>query len=522
MENSETTLQNNTPQINPWLTTIAVMTATFIFVLDGTIANVALPQMAGSFSSSNDEATWILTSYLIASGIVVPSVDWFSKFFGRKQFFIACILLFTFASLLCGMSTSLEMMIFSRILQGLGGGALLPVSQAILLEAFPLEKRALAMSIFGFGVVVAPVIGPILGGWLTDNWSWNWIFFINIPFGLIAAITSKLWIFDPPYAQKQADAKIDFVGFFFLIIWLVTFQVFLDKGNNADWFGSEWICWTFGISMVAMVLFIYSQIVQKESIIDLSVFKDRSFLIGTVILVIANMVLYASTTVMPLFLQNLMGYNAFWSGYSLMPRGFGSVAAITLYSLTNKIFDFRLLTALGLLGLGVSGLMFGELNLEFSMINIVIPNIIFGFSVGMTITVLTTASMETISNAQMTNASGVQNLIKNLGAAIGTSLVTTMVSRYSQAFQHNLVEQLNTQNNVYMERLASLTSYFANYDVFAVAQTKAQGMLYNILVQQSTLSAYIETFRVWGIVALVCLPLLVLYGRKRKRAKARS
>ena len=522
MENSETTLQNNTPQINPWLTTIAVMTATFIFVLDGTIANVALPQMAGSFSSSNDEATWILTSYLIASGIVVPSVDWFSKFFGRKQFFIACILLFTFASLLCGMSTSLEMMIFSRILQGLGGGALLPVSQAILLEAFPLEKRALAMSIFGFGVVVAPVIGPILGGWLTDNWSWNWIFFINIPFGLIAAITSKLWIFDPPYAQKQADAKIDFVGFFFLIIWLVTFQVFLDKGNNADWFGSEWICWTFGISMVAMVLFIYSQIVQKESIIDLSVFKDRSFLIGTVILVIANMVLYASTTVMPLFLQNLMGYNAFWSGYSLMPRGFGSVAAITLYSLTNKIFDFRLLTALGLLGLGVSGLMFGELNLEFSMINIVIPNIIFGFSVGMTITVLTTASMETISNAQMTNASGVQNLIKNLGAAIGTSLVTTMVSRYSQAFQHNLVEQLNTQNNVYMERLASLTSYFANYDVFAVAQTKAQGMLYNILVQQSTLSAYIETFRVWGIVALVCLPLLMLYGRKRKRVKARS
>ena len=516
MENSETTLQNNTPQINPWLTTIAVMTATFIFVLDGTIANVALPQMAGSFSSSNDEATWILTSYLIASGIVVPSVDWFSKFFGRKQFFIACILLFTFASLLCGMSTSLEMMIFSRILQGLGGGALLPVSQAILLEAFPLEKRALAMSIFGFGVVVAPVIGPILGGWLTDNWSWNWIFFINIPFGLVAAITSKLWIFDPPYAQKQADAKIDFVGFFFLIIWLVTFQVFLDKGNNADWFGSEWICWTFGISMVAMVLFIYSQIVQKESIIDLSVFKDRSFLIGTVILVIANMVLYASTTVMPLFLQNLMGYNAFWSGYSLMPRGFGSVAAITLYSLTNKIFDFRLLTALGLLGLGVSGLMFGELNLEFSMINIVIPNIIFGFSVGMTITVLTTASMETISNAKMTNASGVQNLIKNLGAAIGTSLVTTMVSRYSQAFQHNLVEQLNTQNNVYMERLASLTSYFANYDVFAVAQTKAQGMLYNILVQQSTLSAYIETFRVWGIVALACLPLLILYGRRKR------
>lgn len=508
---------NNTGKtINPWLTTIAVMTATFIFVLDGTIANVALPQMAGSFSSSNDEATWILTSYLIASGIVVPSVDWFSKFFGRKQFFIACILLFTFASLLCGMSTSLDMMIFSRILQGLGGGALLPVSQAILLEAFPLEKRALAMSIFGFGVVVAPVIGPILGGWLTDNWSWNWIFFINIPFGIIAAITSKLWIFDPPYAQKQADAKIDYVGFSFLIVWLVTFQVFLDKGNNADWFGSEWICWTFAVSMIAMVLFIYSQIVQKDSIIDLSVFKDKNFVLGTIILVIANMVLYASTTIMPLFLQNLMGYNAFWSGYSLMPRGFGSVAAITLYSLTNKMFDFRIFALIGIVCLAVSSLMFGFLNLEFSMINIIVPNVIFGFSVGLTITVLTTVSMDTISNAQMTNASGVQNLIKNLGAAIGTSLVATMVSRYSQAFQHNLVEYLNTQNNVYMERLSALTSYLCQYDVFSVAQAKAQGMLYNQLIQQSTLSAYIETFRVWGLITLVCLPLLLLYGKSKK------
>ena len=507
-----------TPKISPWLTTIAVMSAAFMFVLDGTIANVALPQMAGSFSSSNDEATWILTSYLIASGIVVPSVDWFSKFFGRKMFFIACILIFTAASLLCGMATSLDMMILARILQGLGGGALLPVSQAILLEAFPPEKRALAMSIFGFGVVVAPVIGPILGGWLTDNWSWNWIFFINIPFGILAAITSKLWIFDPPYAQKQADAKIDHVGFFFLIVWLVTFQVFLDKGNNADWFGSEWICWTFGVSMVAMILFIYSQIIKKDSIIDLSVFKDKGFVIGTLILVIVNMVLYASTTIMPLFLQNLMGYNAFWSGYSLMPRGFGSVLAIFIYSLTNRMLDFRIFTAVGITLLGISGLMFGFLNLEFSMINIIIPNFIFGFSIGLTITVLTTASMETIANSQMTNASGVQNLVKNLAAAIGTSLVATMVSRYSQAFQHHLVGFLDPNNPVYAEKLVSMTSFFCQFDVYAVALQKAQGMLYNQLLQQATLCAYMETFRVWGLITFICLPLILLYGRNRKKS----
>lgn len=504
--------------INPWLTTVAVMTATFIFVLDGTIANVALPQMAGSFSSSNDEATWILTSYLIASGIVVPSVDWFSKLFGRKHFFIGCILLFTAASLFCGLSRSLDMMILSRILQGLGGGALLPVSQAILLEAFPKEKRALAMSIFGFGVVVAPVIGPVLGGWLTDNWSWSWIFYINIPFGIFAAITSKMWIFDPPYARKQKNPYIDYIGFTLLIVWLVTLQVVLDKGNNADWFNATWVCVVSAVSFVSMVLFIYSQIKQKKSIINLNVFKDRSFLIGTVILVLINMVLYASTTIMPLFLQNLLGYNAFWSGYSLMPRGIGSITAIAIYSLTSDKIDFRVFTGLGLVLLGVSGLMFGFLNLEISMVNIVVPNLLFGFSVGLTVTVLSTVSMETISNADMTNASGVQNLLKNIGAAIGTSLVATMVSRYSQIFQHNMVEYLNPLNPVYVDRLNDLTMMFAQIEEFTYAQVKAQGMLYQQLVQQSTLCAYIEAFRIFGIVCFFCLPLLLCYGRKKKES----
>ena len=504
--------------VNPWLTTVAVMTATFIFVLDGTIANVALPQMAGSFSSSNDEATWILTSYLIASGIVVPSVDWFSKLFGRKHFFIGCILLFTVASLFCGLSRSLDVMILSRILQGLGGGALLPVSQAILLEAFPKEKRALAMSIFGFGVVVAPVIGPVLGGWLTDNWSWSWIFYINIPFGIFAAIASKMWIVDPPYARKQKNPYIDYIGFTLLIIWLVTLQVVLDKGNNADWFNATWVCVVSTISVIAMVLFIYSQIKQKRSIINLGVFKDRSFLLGTIILVLINMVLYASTTIMPLFLQNLLGYSAFLSGYSLMPRGIGSIAAISLYSLTSDKIDFRIFTALGLILLGVSGLMFGFLNLEISMFNIILPNLLFGFSVGLTVTVLSTVSMETISNADMTNASGVQNLVKNIGAAVGTSLVATMISRYSQVFQHNMVEYLNPLNPIYSDRLNELTMLFAQMEEFTFAQMKAQGMLYQQLVQQSTLGAYIHSFRVFGVVCFLCLPLLLCYGR-RKAAK---
>lgn len=501
--------------INPWLTTIAVMSAAFIFVLDGTIANVALPQMAGSFSSSNDEATWILTSYLIASGIVVPSVGWFSKIFGRKVFFIGCVLLFTFASFLCGISNSLDMMILSRILQGLGGGALLPVSQAILLEAFPKEKRALAMSVFSFGIVVAPVIGPVLGGWLTDNFSWNWIFFINIPFGILAAVASYFWISDPSYAGKQKNPYIDYTGFTLLIIWLVTLQIVLDKGNNADWFNSTWVCVVSVISIITMVLFFYSQIKQKNSIIDLSVFRDRSFVLGTLILVLVNTVLYASTTIMPLFLQNLLGYNAFLSGYALMPRGVGSIVSILIYSLTSNKIDFRIFVAVGLIGLGVSGLMFGFLNLQISIINIIVPNLIFGFSMGLAITVLTTSSMETISNIQMTNASGVQNLMKNIGAAVGTSIVATMISRYSQIFQHYLVEHLSNLNSIYNSKLMSMVAMFSQSNSYPVALQKAQGLLYNQLGQQALLCAYMEAFRVFGLICFIGLPLLFFYKKKR-------
>jgi DHA2 family multidrug resistance protein len=278
----EITTEEWKPPVNPWPATLAVMLATFIFVLDSTIANVALPHMAGSFSSSNEEALWILTSYMIASGIILPSVGWFSGVFGRKKFFISCIILFTVASFLCGLATSLDQMILARIIQGLGGGAIVPIAQSILLENFPMNKRRMAMSVFAIGIIIAPIIGPVLGGWITDNYSWHWIFYINVPLGFLAAGLSNMFIEDPPFARKKEGQKIDYVGFGFLISWLVCLQLVLDNGQNNDWFNSPWICWTLAASMFSMVAFVISQLVNQKSIIDLRVFKDRNFTFGTI------------------------------------------------------------------------------------------------------------------------------------------------------------------------------------------------------------------------------------------------
>ena len=349
---------------NPWISAVPTLLAVFIYVIDGTIANVALPHMAGSFSATRDESMWILTSYLIASGIIIPSVDFFSKFFGRKNFFIISILLFTIASMLCGMAKNLGEMVIFRILQGAGGGGIVPISQALMMESFPKEKRGTAMAVFGMGVIIAPIVGPVLGGWITDNWSWPWIFFINVPFGCLAAILSKKMLFNPPYSQRQKDVKMDGLGFFFLTIWLLCLQVFFDKGNNADWFNATWICWIFGISCTAGICFFTSQIVRKDTLVDLSVFKDRNFIIGTIIQVIMQAVLYSTLAILHQFLQSMMGYTAFLSGATMMPRGFGSMLAMVMTATLSNRIDNRLMVVAGLTLIGCAGLAFGMLNLS--------------------------------------------------------------------------------------------------------------------------------------------------------------
>lgn len=514
----QTTTEEWKPKINPWIMIIPVMLAVFIYVLDGTIGNVALPHMAGSFSATRDESMWILTSYLIAAGIVIPAVDFFSKLCGRKNFFIISILMFTIASMLCGMAKNIEFMIFARILQGFGGGGILPISQAIIIESFTKEQRGAAMSVFGMGVILAPIIGPVLGGWITDNWTWPWIFFINVPFGCIAALLSKKLIEDPPYAKRQHNVKIDGKGFFYLTIWLVTLQTVLDKGNNADWFNATWICWTFGVSVVACILFFHSQLTNKDSLVDLSVFKDRNFSAGTIIQVVIQAVLYASLAILPQFLQSMMGYTAFLSGATMMPRGFGSMLSMLITgTLSNKI-DNRLFVMLGLALIGGSSLVFGSLNLQISNMNIAIPNFFMGMGMGLSMIPIMNLSVDTLKNEQMTNATGIQNLLKNIGSAIGTSLVATMLTRFAQVHQYMLVGKMSELNPVFIERIQTTAGALSAYTEHSAAQYMAQYSYYGQLVKQSTLWAFIDSFRIFGVLCLAVIPLLLLMKKIKKDA----
>ena len=312
------------PAINPWVIAGVVMLATFMEVLDTSVANVALPHIAGSLASTPDESTWVLTAYLVANAIVLPLSGWFSTLFGRKRFYMTCVLLFTISSAMCGLAPSLGMLILFRVLQGLGGGALQPVSQAILRETFPREKQGMAMAVYGMGVVLAPVVGPTLGGWITDNYTWRWIFLINIPVGICSLLFTSLLIFDPPYLVRKSlkdGLKIDYIGLGLLAAGLGALEIALDEGQRNDWFASGGIVAATIIAVVALISVVFWELRQKDPVVDFHLLKDRNFAISTLTMFMLGFVLYGSTMALPLFLQTLLGYTAMQSGMALSPGG---------------------------------------------------------------------------------------------------------------------------------------------------------------------------------------------------------
>ena len=293
-ETAVTNIEDATSGKNPWLSAGAVMLTIFMVVLDSSIANVALPHIAGSFSATRDESTWVLTSYLVANGVIIPSTAWFSTLMGRKNFLLLSTLMFTLSSAMCGMATSMAMLIVARVIQGIGGGAVMPIAQAVMMEEFKPEDRGMAMSVFGFGVIFAPIIGPTLGGWITDTYSWHWIFLINVPIGFISLWLIKKFIEDPPYARKGKVNKVDYWGFIFLIIWLFVLQVILDNGQKCDWFGARWVRWSAAVVGVTFFAFIVRELMAKEPIVNLKVFKDKNFAIGTFLHFVIGAVLYST------------------------------------------------------------------------------------------------------------------------------------------------------------------------------------------------------------------------------------
>ncbi|MDA8431450.1 MAG: DHA2 family efflux MFS transporter permease subunit [Nitrospiraceae bacterium] len=509
------------PGANPWLITAAVMLSTFMEVLDTTIVTVAVPHIAGSLSASNDEATWVLTSYLVSNAIVLPASGWFASYFGRKRFLIACIVIFTISSIVSGVALSLQMLVIARVFQGAGGGALQPISQAILLESFPPEKRGMAMAAFAVGVVVAPIAGPTVGGWLTDNYSWRWAFYINVPVGVLAILMTQAFVEDPPYIRDAKPGKIDSIGFGLMAVALGTLQIMLDKGQQDDWFAASWIRWFAFLSAISMVAFILWELRAKEPIVRLRVFSDRNFAVGTVLFTLVGLALYSAITLIPLYLQTLMGYPAIQSGLAVSPRGVGALLTMPLVGYLTSRVDFRKLIGFGFFLVAVSLWLISDLTLETTMWDIAWPSVMTGVGLAMLFVPLATVSMGTLSQKEIGNASGVFNLMRNIGGSVGVSLLTTYLTRQSQANQSVLVSHLTPWDPGFQNQLRHFQNYFGKVMGSADSARHAAGAIYNALVRQSQLIAYVQSFRLLAIASASCVVFAFLLKRVKSRAPVR-
>ena len=504
---------------NPWLIAVSVMLATFMEVLDTSIASVALPYIAGSLSATNDEATWVLTSYLVANAVILPTSSWFSLRFGRKRFLITCIIIFTISSFMCGAATSLAMILIARAVQGAGGGALQPLSQAILLESFPPEKRGIAMAVFALGVVVAPVLGPTLGGWLTDTYSWRWAFYINVPIGIFAVFMISRQVEDPPYIKNAKPGKIDGIGLGLLAVWLGCLQIILDKGQEDDWFGAAWIRYAAVILVIGFVLFLVRQFRHKHPLVNLRVFRYRNFTLGCILIGLFGAAIYGLITLLPLLYQELLGYNAFAAGWAVSPRGIGAIVAMPIIGVLTAKIDNRWLIGMGFVLFGISSLWFGHVDLQISQWSFIWAIVISGFGSGAIFVPLSTVTMDGIPNEEIGNASGLYNLMRNIGGSIGISVVSTLIARHEQLHRNELVHSLTPGNPTLQAQLERLRHFLvAQGASMETAVQQSYGLLQAQLTQQARLWAYVDDFRYIALLCFGCIPIVLLL-RKAKRKK---
>ena len=411
------------------------------------------------------------------------------------------------------------MLVIARIIQGAGGGALQPISQAILLESFPPEKRGMAMAAFAVGVVVAPIAGPTVGGWLTDNYSWRWAFYINIPVGILAILMIQTFVEDPPYIRGARPGKIDWMGFGLMTIALGTLQVILDRGQQDDWFSAVWIRWFTFTSVASLIVFIVWELKSREPIVQLRVFLNRNFAVGTLLFTLVGVALYSAITLIPLFLQTLMGYPALQSGLAVSPRGIGALLTMPVIGYLTTRVDFRKLIGTGFFLVSVSLWLLSDINLEISIGNIAWPSVLTGVGLSMLFVPLATVSMGTLSQREIGNASGIFNLMRNVGGSVGVSLLTTFLIRRSQANQSTLVSHLTPWSPDYQQRLQGIQNYLVTHLGPAEAQRRAQYLINESLHKQSQLLAFAESFRMLAVVSLICIAVALLLRKVPPRGR---
>jgi MFS transporter, DHA2 family, multidrug resistance protein len=510
------------PKFNPWLIAVVVSLAAFMEVLDTSIANVALPYMAGSLGASNDQSTWVLTSYLVSNAIVLPISGWFSSVLGRKRFFMICLTMFTLTSLLCGIAPSLATIIFFRVLQGAGGGGLQPLAQAILADTFPPEKRGIAFALYGVTAVVAPTIGPTLGGWITDNYTWRWIFFINLPVGMVTLFLVYRLIEDPPWVKRAKDAgvAIDYIGIALLALGVGALQIMLDKGQEDDWFGSRFILALAIVAGVSLVSLVIWEWFQRHPIIEVQLFRNLNFLGANGMIFVLGLMLFSTLVMMPLFLQTLLGYTSESAGLVLSGGGLLLLILMPIVGTLASKVQARYLIAFGWVTLSLA--MFyssRRLDLEISFGFASFLRVIQVFGLGFLFVPINLASYIGMPVEKSNSVAGIVNFMRNIGSSVGTSMVTTLIARRSQVHQMYLVAHAGPGQPVFTQGVAALASrlYVAGFDA-ELAGRKAYSLVYESLVGQASTLAYIDTYAILGMAAAIMFVLSFALRRNQPGA----
>ncbi len=500
--------------MNKWIVAVTVMLPTLIEIIDTSVVNVSLDHIRGSLSAGIDESTWAITSYLVSNAIIIPLTAWLSRLFGRKQYLLVSISLFTVSSLMCGSAWNLQSLVFFRVLQGLGGGALQPISQAILLETFPPYQHGIAMAIFGIGIMFGPIIGPLVGGWITDNWSWHWIFFINIPIGIISILMVLFFIVDPPYMER-IKMKIDYWGLLFLVVGLGCLQIVLDKGQREDWFSSTFILWTSFASLSSLVMFVVAELFAENPIVNLRIFRDLSFSSGNLIMFFAFFNLFGSIVLLPIFLQTLMGYTSFLAGFVLGPGGIATMIAMPIAGRLVTKINPKMILIFGISVAAYAVHLMACFNLSADFDTVIWPRIVMGVGMGFLFIPLTTTTMSGIRREMMGNATAIFNLLRNLGGSFGVAFVTTTLARRAQFHQVHLMEHLTPLDRSFQVALPQITQILKERGVAAFLDQRSLGLIQGEILRQASMLAFNDTFHVLSIMMALVLPLVLLMKVRR-------
>ncbi len=499
--------------VNKWMVAITVMLPTLMVIMDTSVVNVSLDHIRGSLSAGIDESTWSITSYLAANAIVIPITGWLSRLLGRRRLLIVSVSLFTVSSLLCGLAWSIQSLVVFRILQGLSGGSLQPISQSILLETFPPSQHGTAMAIFGIGIMFGPIIGPFLGGWITDNWSWNWIFFINIPAGIISVLMTALFIVDPAYI-RDIKMKIDYWGLIFLSVGIGCLQIMLDKGQREDWFSSDFIIWLSVASVMSLVIFVIVELFVKHPIVNLRILRNFSFSLGNIIIFFVFVNLFGSIVLLPMYLQSLMGYTSTLAGLVLAPGGVATLMVMPIVGLLITRINSKGIVVAGIVVTAYSTYLMSAFNRLADFNTVVWPRIIMGIGVGLIIIPLTTLTLSRMKKEQMGNATSIFNLVRNIGGSFGVAISTTILTRRAQFHQAHLIDHLTPFDMTYALGSSRASEALQQRGLEpAISGQGGLAAIYDQVVREASMMSFNDVFYLLSVMLVLTVPLVFFMRR---------